>query len=224
MYRFFPHTEYTEDQPYARTILTTHVAARAFTLGSGIGLAIGGTSHLVDLARARSATKSSLPSSSTSPLPPTASGSLPLPIKGNVNGNNVKPPPHYPLPTRLLRSSGFSSLFTSALLCALILPYQMSGREPIEWQDRTWRLLENKGQMEVDEWTGVGAGVGLVGGLVARQRGSGMGGRGLETGAVKLGVRGVVGAAGVGSLVGLAGYFGWRYGWKGGKWDEDEDE
>lgn len=73
--------------------------------------------------------------------------------------------------------------------------------------------------MEVDDWTGVGAVGGLVTGLVARQRGSGsgMGGK-----AVGLGMRGVLGAAGVGSLVGLVGYFGWRYGWKGGKWDEDE--
>jgi hypothetical protein len=32
---------------------------------------------------------------------------------------------------------------------AVMLPYYMYGREVVEWQDRSWRLLANEGQVEV---------------------------------------------------------------------------
>lgn len=83
----------------------------------------------------------------------------------------------------------------------------MWGREKIEWQDRAWRLLENKGQVECDDFAAGGAVVGLLG--------AGWGMRG-----VGLGWRGVVGGAGVGSLVGVMGYMGWRYGVKRRQWEE----
>jgi hypothetical protein len=38
----------------------------------------------------------------------------------------------------------------------------MRGREEIEWKDRSWRLLENPGQVETDDWTVVGAGAGAL--------------------------------------------------------------
>ena len=38
----------------------------------------------------------------------------------------------------------------------------MYGREDIEWQDRAWRLLENKGQVEADNWILSGAAIGAV--------------------------------------------------------------
>jgi hypothetical protein len=44
MSRFFPHAAYAEDQPLAKTILTTHVLTRAFQAGSlggtGVGLSL----------------------------------------------------------------------------------------------------------------------------------------------------------------------------------------
>ena len=42
----------------------------------------------------------------------------------------------------------------------------MFGRENIEWKDRAWRLLENKYQMEVDDFALLGT---AVGGYLARQ-------------------------------------------------------
>ena len=84
---------------------------------------------------------------------------------------------------------------------------RMRGKEEIEWQDRSWRLLENKGQVEVDDWTYGGMAAGLVT-SVAKGR--------------SLGWRGVIGSVGAGSLVGMMGYMGWRRGVKGGKWDEDD--
>ena len=84
----------------------------------------------------------------------------------------------------------------------------MWGREEIEWKDRSWRLLENKGQVECDDWTYPGMVAGLAGVL-----GSGSG--------RAMGWRGVVGGAGLGSVLGMVGYMGWRYGVKGGRFEED---
>jgi hypothetical protein len=83
----------------------------------------------------------------------------------------------------------------------------MWGREKIEWQDRSWRLLENKGQVECDDWTyaGVAAGAAV-----------------LATRGTTLGWRGSAGMIGAGSLVGMMGYMGWRYGINGGKFKEVE--
>lgn len=78
----------------------------------------------------------------------------------------------------------------------------MRGREEIEWRDRSWRLLENEGQMECDDWTYTGMLAGGVAGATQRRA---------------LGWRGVVGGVGLGSVVGMVGYMGWRYGVKGGK-------
>lgn len=83
----------------------------------------------------------------------------------------------------------------------------MRGKEEIEWQDRSWRLLENKGQVEVDDWTYGGMAAGLA---VSVARGK------------SLGWRGAIGGVGAGSLLGMMGYMGWRHGIKGGKWDEKD--
>ncbi len=90
---------------------------------------------------------------------------------------------------------------------------RMWGREEIEWKDRAWRLLENRGQVEVDNW-GVGGMVvgGLVGALARRRRG---GVKGWEW-SWRMGV----GAVGMGGSVGVLGYMIWRHGVKGGKWEE----
>lgn len=105
------------------------------------------------------------------------------------------------LSTAMLRSAGVGTVVGTSLL-ALALAGRMHGREEIEWKDRSWRLLENKGQVEVDSWSVPGA---LAGGLI-------VGG----------GWRGRLGGAGLGSLLGVAGYMGWRYGVKKGKWGEEK--
>jgi len=56
--------------------------------------------------------------------------------------------------------------------------------------------------VEVDDWSLGGAVVGA-----------------LATGVRRAGFLAVTGGTAVGSLVGVAGYLGWRYGVKKGKWD-----
>lgn len=49
---------------------------------------------------------------------------------------------------------------------------RMRGREEVEWQDRSWRLLENKGEVQTD-WETIGAtGVGALAGAAAARRGA----------------------------------------------------
>lgn len=91
------------------------------------------------------------------------------------------------------------------VLMVVALASRMRGREEIEWKDRSWRLLANDGQVETDDWSAVGT---LVGGVAAASVGS-LSGLGLVTR--------VAGGAGIGSLVGVAGYMGWRYGVYGGR-------
>lgn len=86
----------------------------------------------------------------------------------------------------------------------------MWGREEIEWRDRAWRLLENRGQVEVDNWGLAGMGLGAVGVSLLRRKGV-RGWRGWRMG---------VGALGMGSTAGVLGYMVWRHGVKGGKWEE----
>jgi len=106
-----------------------------------------------------------------------------------------------PLPMAMLRSAGVGTVVGTSLL-TLGLVGQMWGREEIEWRDRSWRLLENKGQMEVDTWSMLGT---VAGGLLGRG-----------------GWRERLGGAGLGSLTGVMGYLGWRYGVKKGKWEDEK--
>ena len=107
---------------------------------------------------------------------------------------------------RVLRSAGIGGAVGIPTL-ALATAIRMWGREQIEWQDRSWRLLENKGQVECDTFATEGMVVGSA--AVAWRHGLG-----------SAGWRMLVGGAGLGSLVGVVGYMGWRYGVKGGKWEE----
>lgn len=84
---------------------------------------------------------------------------------------------------------------------AVSLARRMDGKVHIEWADRSWRLLENKGQVAVDDWSAVAGAV-----VTAGRRG--------------LGWQAVTGGAGIGGLAGVAGYMIWRYGVKGGEWGE----
>ncbi|KAF2708319.1 hypothetical protein K504DRAFT_468661 [Pleomassaria siparia CBS 279.74] len=73
---------------------------------------------------------------------------------------------------------------------------QMRGRAEIEWQDRSWRLLENKGEVDTDWWASGGAAVGAVAGITALRRGM------MPVG-VNIG-KAVLGGAGAGMNVGIA--------------------
>jgi hypothetical protein len=106
------------------------------------------------------------------------------------------------LSTAILRSAGWSSIVSTGVL-AVALAARMHGREHIEWADRSWCLLENKGQVEVDDWSLGGA---VVGGLATAGR--------------RLGWAAVTGGTVMGSLAGVGGYMIWRYGIKKGRWDE----
>jgi len=119
---------------------------------------------------------------------------------------NILKAPKIPISytSTLLRSGGTGAAITTALMC-IALPLRMRGREDIEWQDRSWRLIENKGQVECDDFTYPGM---LASGVAYGLRGKG------------LGWRGAVGSVGLGSVIGMLGYMGWRYGIKGGKYDE----
>lgn len=87
----------------------------------------------------------------------------------------------------------------------------MQGREEIEWQDRSWRLLESKGQVECDWWILDGAVVGAVAGVLAARKGRIPVGTGMGKAAL--------GGTGIGVSSGVLGYMGWRYGIRGGKFE-----
>jgi hypothetical protein len=169
MSRFWSHTPYAEDQPYAHAILTTHVLTRAVQTGSVIGSGVGTSIFLLRHFHILSPR-----------IPPST------------------------FATTLLRSTGIGAVVGTGIL-ALGLPIRMSGMEEIEWQDRSWRLLENKGQVECDDWTYGGMAMGTV--AAVAQRGAS-------------GWIGAVGKVGAGGVLGMVGYMGWRYGVKGGKWED----
>ncbi|KAH6666806.1 hypothetical protein B0J14DRAFT_490548 [Halenospora varia] len=102
----------------------------------------------------------------------------------------------------LLRAGGTGGMVGVGLGIAATTG-RMWGREEIEWQERSWRLLANRGQVECDDWTYSG----MVGGAVAG---------GMRKGALPAWRR-MVGGAGLGSVVGMVGYMGWRYGVNGGR-------
>lgn len=104
---------------------------------------------------------------------------------------------------RLARSASTGTLIGIGLGLVMTAG-RMRGREEIEWQDRSWRLLENRGQVETDDWT--------AGGVLA----------GAVAGGTAYGLRGAVGGVGLGSVAGMVGYLAWRYGLKGGKFGDEE--
>ncbi|KAH7033008.1 uncharacterized protein B0I36DRAFT_361742 [Microdochium trichocladiopsis] len=193
MSRFFPHPAYAEDQPYAKTILTTHVLTRGVTTGTVIGGILFGSTALAAQLRARKTTSVRVPS--------TAPGAQ-----------------------RFLRGIGVSTLWTLGFV-GVGMVARMWGRDDIEWRDRSWRLLENKGQLECDDWTYAGMAVGLAASAVMLSRGrlppgalAGVGGAN-SSGAVR--ATEMLGTVSLGSFAGMLGYMGWRYGVHGGKFPSD---
>ncbi|KAM3513682.1 hypothetical protein MY11210_002693 [Beauveria gryllotalpidicola] len=186
MSRYFPHTAYAEDQPLARTILTTHVATRAVTLGTLLGVGVTGARTLIPALRPKI---------------------------------ELQPPQQQQqaFAVRLLRSCAGSMLATLGV-AGVGLVVRMWGRDDIEWRDRSWRLLENKGQLETDDWTYGGVGAATAAAAVVVRARARAGER--KPAVAVLGWRGVVGAAGLGSVGGMMGYLGWRYGVNGGRFPE----
>ncbi|KAK8035297.1 hypothetical protein PG993_010292 [Apiospora rasikravindrae] len=187
MSRYFPHTPYAEDQPLSHTILTTHVLTRAVTTGAVLGTGIYGIRQgLLPLI---------LPSSSSSP----SSSTVPKSITASTTT---------PFQPRFFRATGITTLWTLGIVSAGLIG-RMWGREAIEWQDRSWRLMEHRHQLETDDWTygGMAAGAAAVAARVVRPGPSWVG---------------VLGVVGMGSLVGVAARMGYRYGLKGGIFDEEE--
>ena len=164
MSRYYPHTEYAEEQPYAKTILTAHVLDRSFQTGAVFGLATGTLRSLIKR----------------------------RPIAGTI-----------------LSSTGYGALMGFAVMIPVI-PMYMSGKTDIEWKDRSWRLLENEGQKEVDDWSSVG----FVGGALATARSEAF--RQARSGKF---VR-LMGGGALGDLLGVMGYMVWRYGVHQGKWPQ----
>lgn len=103
-----------------------------------------------------------------------------------------------PLPwtTRLLSSAAIGSLGGTAFL-GVGMTARMWGREEIEWQDRSWRILANKTQNREDDWSAGGIIIGALALGLASRRGAGLG--------LPLG-RASLGGAAVGSLLGTVGH------------------
>ncbi|KAF2629625.1 hypothetical protein BU25DRAFT_447075 [Macroventuria anomochaeta] len=73
--------------------------------------------------------------------------------------------------SRTLLNSG-RGLIVGTVAGATMTWGRMQGQEEVEWQDRSWRLLENKGEVDTD-WETIGAtSVGALAGVVAARRGT----------------------------------------------------
>ncbi|KAF7556459.1 hypothetical protein G7Z17_g1467 [Cylindrodendrum hubeiense] len=117
-----------------------------------------------------------------------------------VGAGQLIPSRRRPLPqftTRLLRASFATTLVTMGLSEAFLL-YHMRGKEEIEWQDRSWRLLDSDTQRGIDDWTYVGMAAGPA--VVLASKGT------------ALGLVATLGAGGLGANVGVMGYLAWKFG------------
>jgi len=118
------------------------------------------------------------------------------------------------LSQRLVLSSCRGLIWGTAL-SGLALAGRMWGKEQIEWQDRSWRLQENRFQSEVDWWILDGAVVGAVTSFLALRRGK------LPPALLAKRRETVIGGAGFGTMLGTIGFMGWRHGVKRGKYNEE---
>jgi hypothetical protein len=75
------------------------------------------------------------------------------------------------LVARTLQSSG-RAFAIGSVVGALATWGRMRGREDIEWKDRAWRILENKGEVQTDWVTLGGIGAGAFAGAAAARRGT----------------------------------------------------
>jgi hypothetical protein len=75
------------------------------------------------------------------------------------------------LVARTLQSSG-RAFIAGGLIGGLMTWGRMRGREEIEWQDRAWRILENKGEVRTDWAVLGGIGAGAFASFTAARRGA----------------------------------------------------
>lgn len=141
----WPHPAYAEDQPYAKSILYVHVLQRGFQAGAGFGLARAAYKAV----RARTSTTTNTTTATTTSTTTATATAKQIPLARTVG-----------------RASLVGAGVTAALLTA-----RMYGLQRIEWQDRSWRLLENEGQVRHDRYCEAGVGVGAVSALLARTGG-----------------------------------------------------
>ncbi|KAF2635037.1 hypothetical protein P280DRAFT_511460 [Massarina eburnea CBS 473.64] len=163
MTSLFPHSPYAEDQPYARSILYLHT----FRAGAMMGTFISFLTAPASLLPARRS----------------------LPVR---NPNPLSRPPFTVqlLPRLLIHSS--RGLIVGGIFGVAATFGRMYGRKEIEWQDRSWRLLENKGEEDTDLVSFGGTAVGAVVGVLAVRRG------------VNIGMgKAVLGGAGLGMAAGV---------------------
>lgn len=114
-----------------------------------------------------------------------------------------------PLLSPVLRSTGTGTLWGTGL-SALALTGRMWGRSEIEWQDRSWRLLYNKGQVECDDWSVAGSCLGVAAASIREAS---------VTQAAPGRLLRIVGGFGMGNLAGVLGYMIYRHGLHSGRWD-----
>jgi hypothetical protein len=124
------------------------------------------------------------------------------------------------LPTfyaRLLIHS-FRGTLGGLVFSVLALKSRMWRKDHIEWQDRTWRLLENKGQMEVDNWILEAGVLGGAAALIAARRSW------LPPAVAGKTFAAVLGGVGLGAATGTAEYVIWRHGIQRGNFPERKNE
>jgi hypothetical protein len=96
-----------------------------------------------------------------------------------------------------LRNIFYPTMARSSLIGAgltmILLTGRMWGAENVEWQDRSWRLLENEGQVMHDLYADVAGGVAAASAVVGASRPPSM----------SVMTREMVGRAGLGAVVGF---------------------
>jgi hypothetical protein len=112
---------------------------------------------------------------------------------------------------RILLISSSRGLVVGPAVTGVMLVGRMQGRDDIEWRDRSWRLLINNGQVEVDNWVLQGAAAGAILGFVAGRSGK------LPRPLGKSIWTATSGIAALGTVFGTIGYLLWRHGVRGGK-------
>jgi hypothetical protein len=98
--------------------------------------------------------------------------------------------------SRLLLSSSTGALIGVGL-SALATTGRMWGRDEIEWKDRSWRLMENRSQLRLDDFTYVSMAAAPI--VLAARRGT-----------LAVGWRSFVGVVGLGSVVGMVGHMAFK--------------
>lgn len=163
MSRFFPHPPYAEDQPLAHTILITHSLLRSFEAGAALGVCwhVGrgllcskssktseNTPTSTRSSRSRNGRKKDKDIQQTQEQHPNHPNPSSSPNLINTLLNNLPQPPRT---AELLNTTSLASLLGLGLW-TLALPIKMWGKQPIQWQDYSWRILENRGQVLLDDW------------------------------------------------------------------------